>query len=160
MAARLPAMPATEKLHYSVDIAAPVQKVWETMFTQETYRDWTTAFSPGSRYVGSWDQGAKIRFLGAGDDEGMLSEIAENRKHEFVSIRHLGMLVGGKEDYDSPAVRAWAGAYENYTFQPIPGGTRLVIDQDMQADYVQFMNEAWPKALARLKALSEGAAKA
>lgn len=148
-------MPNTERLQFTIDIAAPVARVWDTMLSQPTYSDWTSAFAQGSTYEGSWEQGQRILFLGP-DGNGMVSEIAENRRHAFLSIRHLGMRVDGKEDFDSPQVRAWTPAYENYTFEAIPGGTRLRVDQDMAPEYAQFMRDTWPKALARLKALSEG----
>ena len=58
----------------------------------------------------------------------MVSEIAENKPNEFISIRHLGYIANGIEDTQSEAIRAWAPAYENYTFvatpQWNPGGRR------------------------------------
>jgi hypothetical protein len=34
-----------------------------------------------------------------GEKEGIVSEIAENRKNSFISIRHLGNILNGKERY-------------------------------------------------------------
>lgn len=148
-------MPSLMRLQFTRTIHAPVATVWEKMLDPEDYRRWTAAFAPGSRFEGSWEQGAKIRFLAPPANDGMLSEIAENRHHEFISIRHLGMLRDGVEDTTSDAVRAWAPAYENYTFTAVPGGTRLVIDQDVPADWAEHMLDGWPKALALLAALCE-----
>lgn len=86
----------------------------------------------------------------------MVAEIAENRPNEFISIRHLGFIAKGVEDTESESVRTWAPAYENYTFEQVPEGTRVVIDQDVTDEFESYMNEAWPKALARLKSLCEG----
>ena len=147
-------MSSMTRLQFSTTIAAPVETVWRLMLAPESYSDWTSAFSEGSRYEGSWEQGDKIRFLGPSGD-GMLSEIAENRRHAFLSIRHLGFLADGVEDTTSDAVRAWAPAYENYTFTALPEGTQLVVDQDVPAEWEQHMLDAWPKALALLKQLSE-----
>ena len=85
----------------------------------------------------------------------MLSEIAECRNNEFISIRHLGMISNGIEDTTSESVLAWAPAYENYTFIAAPEGTTLVVDLDIPGEWVEYMNEAWPKALMALKQLSE-----
>ncbi len=115
--------------------------VWEVMLGAETYRRWTTAFADSSYYEGSWRQGSRIRFLSLTGD-GMVAEIAENRPNEFISIRHLGYIVNGIEDTESEAVRAWAPAFENYTFAAVPEGTRLVVDQDATADFEQYMNDA------------------
>ena len=85
-----------QKIHFSVQIQAARQKVWDTMLQDQTYRKWTKAFNEGSYYVGSWEEGADIRFLGpdpSGEGEGgMVSRIKERRPPEFVSIEHLGIV--------------------------------------------------------------------
>ncbi len=148
-------MPAAKRLQFTTLIEAPVSRVYALMIAPESYRNWTSAFSEGSTYEGSWDAGQQIRFLSPSGD-GMVAEIAENRADEFISIRHRGFIAQGVVDTDSEAVRAWAPAYENYSFQAVPEGTRLVVDQDITEEFEGFMKETWPKALARLKALCEG----
>ncbi len=147
-------MPNVTRLQFSTTINAPVAVVWKTMLDADSYRRWTSAFTEGSYYEGSWSQGSRIRFLSPSGD-GMVAEIAENRPHEFISIRHLGYIANGVEDTTSDAIRAWAPAYENYTFQSVPEGTRLVVDQDVTANFEQFMKDTWPKALGLLKQLCE-----
>jgi len=141
-------------LHFPIFIAAPRQQVWSAMLHSPTYEQWTAAFCEGSRYEGSWDAGQRIRFL-TPSGEGMVAEIAEHRPAEFVSIRHLGSISNGVEDTTSEAVRAWAPCLENYTFSDAPGGTQLQVDVDTFSTYEQFMQDAFPKALARLKAICE-----
>jgi hypothetical protein len=145
-----------KKLEFSIVIQAPRAKVWETMLADATYREWTSLFCEGSYYEGSWEQGQRIRFLGPGGS-GMASVIAENRPHEYLSIKHLGMVSGGVEDTESDKVKSWSGALENYTFLPAGEGTELKIDLDVEADWEQFMLGAWPKALGKLKSLCEAA---
>ena len=147
-------MPANKRLQFSEVIEAPAERVVAVMTGQESYPQWASVFGEGSRFEGSWRQGERIRFL-AGSGEGMVAEIAEHRPDEFISIRHVGFLANGVEDTESDAVRAWAPAYENYTFQAVPGGTRLVVDQDVTDEWESFMRQTWPKALARLKELCE-----
>lgn len=147
-------MPTT-KLQWTIDIAAPVATVWSRMLDLESYKDWTSAFGAGSYYVGSWDQGARIVFTAPPGEDGMLAEIAENRRHQRLSIRHIGVLAGGVEDTESEMVRAWAPAYETYTFETTPTGTHLVVDLDITDEYAAMMQETWPKALDRLREISE-----
>ncbi len=147
-------MANVKHVQFSTTIQAPVAVVWERMFSPESYPLWTAPFAEGSYFEGSWSQGSRIRFL-LPSGEGMVAEIAESRPNEFISIRHLGDVVNGVDDTESDAVRAWAPAYENYTFHVVPEGTRLVVDQDVTADFEQFMNDTWPKALALLKRLCE-----
>jgi uncharacterized protein YndB with AHSA1/START domain len=143
-----------QRLRFTTTIDAPREHVWKTMLDQETYRRWTDAFTEGSYYEGSWDQGERIVFL-APSGEGMVAEIAESRKPEYISIRHLGMTKGGVEDTESEAVRAWTPAYENYTFSEKGGATELTVEMDVVPEYESFMAETWPKALAKLKEISE-----
>jgi hypothetical protein len=37
----------------------------------------------------------------------MVAEIAENRRNEFISIRHLGFIANGIVDTTSEVVKAW-----------------------------------------------------
>jgi hypothetical protein len=149
-------------LHFSIDIRAPKDKVWRTMFADNTYREWTSAFSPGSYFEGSWAQGSKILFLGPDPDEkvgigGMVSRIAENRLHEYMGIEHLGMVSNGVEDTQSDAVKDWAGARENYSFSESSGVTNLRVEMQTAPSYETIFNDSWPKALQKLKALCESA---
>ncbi|HEX5684573.1 MAG TPA: SRPBCC domain-containing protein [Ideonella sp.] len=146
-------MPALKRLQWSVDIAAPASVVYDTLIGPESYKQWTSAFGDGLYFEGSWQRGRRIRFLTPGG-EGVVSEIAENRPPEFLSIRHLGYIVDGVDDTSSEAIRAWAPAYENYTFTPTPQGTKLTVEQDM-TDEFEGMVKTWPKALSLLKALCE-----
>lgn len=150
-----------QKLHYEILIDSPVKKVWDTMLEDATYREWTALFHEGSRYEGSWDEGSKILFLGPGEDGqgegGMVSKIAENRLHEFISIRHYGFIFNGVEDTTSDFVKKWIDEdpRENYTFTNVDGKTQLVIDVDVDEDWADDLAQAWPKALERLKELCE-----
>jgi len=149
-------MTTKQTLEFTIDIDAPRPAVWDAMLGPETYKVWTAPFCEGSHYIGSWEQGQKIRFL-TPTGEGMVAEIAENRPHDYVSIRHLGEIArGGVEDTTSAKVRAWAPAYENYTFTGLPGGgTRVRVSVESLPDYVEFMQQAFPKALRSLKELCE-----
>lgn len=144
-----------KRLQFSTTIKAPAPVVLEAMLGAATYRRWTAAFAEGSYYEGSWSQGSRIRFLSPSGD-GMVAEIAENRPNEFISIRHLGVIANGIEDTDSDAARRWAPAYENYTFAAVPEGSRLVVDQDVTAEFEPYMKDAWPKALELLTQICEG----
>ena len=141
-------------LTFECTIHAPRADVWTAMLDPEGYKAWTAAFCEGSHYVGSWEQGARIRFLAPSGD-GMSAVIAENRLHEFVSIRHLGMIENSVEDTSSDKVRAWTPAHENYRFADVPGGCRVTVTLDTAAEWEQYMLDTYPMALALLKQLCE-----
>ena len=146
------------KLNFSIAIDAPISKVWDTMIEDKTYRIWTEEFSPGSHYIGNWNQGSKILFLGPSNDgklAGMVSRIKENKLHKYISIEHLGEVHDGVEDTTSDRVKVWAGALENYTFIDKNGKTELVVDMDINEEFVEMFEGMWPKALKKPKSLCE-----
>lgn len=148
-----------EKLHFSIVINAPKEKVWHAMLDDEPYREWTAAFNPGSYYEGTWEKGSKILFLGpdpsTGKLGGMVSRIADNRPYEFISIEHLGLVHDGVEDTESAEAKKWAPAYENYTFTEVEGGTEVVIDLDTEESMAEEFSKMWPAALEKLKEIAE-----
>jgi len=144
------------QLRFSETINASRDRIWQALFDDQTFRQWSSIFAEGSYFAGDWNQGSEIRFFNDGDD-GMLSEIAENRPHEFMSIRHVSFIVKGKVvDKTSDDVTSWAPAFENYTLKEIDGGTLLVVETDSFPEFNDFFNENWPKALKEVKRLAEG----
>ena len=147
-----------ETMHFSTQINAPAEIVWETMLDDATYRQWAGVFYPGSYFLGSWLPGSEIRFLGAsedGDVGGMVGVIAEHRPHEFVSIEYRGQIVDGIEDTTSADAQRVIGTHENYTFTQAGGVTTLTVDVDVDDEFIAMMGDAWPRALAKLGELAE-----
>ncbi|WP_445767369.1 SRPBCC family protein [Rheinheimera sp.] len=143
-----------KQLNFSVVINAPVQTVWQRMLSDVGYRHWTSAFCEGSYFKGSWQQGETIRFLSPSGD-GMVATIAEHIPLELLSIKHLGFIVAGVDDFSSDNVTSWAPAFENYRFRAVDSGIEVSIEQDIAPQYEQYMQDSWPKALQKLKALCE-----
>ncbi len=141
-------------LKFHTHINAPREKVWHAMLDDAPYREWTMPFFPGSYYLGDWSQGSTMRFLGPGEngeqDGGMYATIEENRAPEFVSIRHRGEIRDGVE------VPWESNGFENYTFEEKDGGTLVTVDMlNTPDEYAPVFNEAWPKALEKLKEVAQ-----
>jgi len=145
-------------LRFTVVVRARREAVWDAMLADATYRLWTAPFCEGSYFEGSWEAGAKIRFLGPGGQQGITSEIAESRRPEVVSIRHLGVVKDGVDDTTSPEATTWAPSYETYTFSEADGGTEVTATLDVPPDFEEYMSTTWPQALARLKEICEAQA--
>lgn len=141
-------------LEYSIVVAADRKTTWEKMLGAETYKVWTAPFCEESYYEGSWEMGQKILFLSPGGS-GMSSVIDENKLYEFISIKHIGFVKDGVEDTTSEAVKSWAPAFEKYWFAETPLGTEIRVSLDVEENWADFMNAAWPKALGALKELCE-----
>jgi hypothetical protein len=52
-------------------------------------------------------------------------------------------------------VEKWANGFENYTFSESNRTTTVTVDLDTTDDFIAYMNEAYPKALDKLKELFE-----
>jgi hypothetical protein len=142
-----------DSLHYSIIIDAPKARVHELMLADKTYREWTSFFAEGSYYQGSWEQGTQMLFTNADAGSGMSARIAAHRPVEFVSIELLGMLNNGELDTANPL----QGAFENYSYTEKDGITTLQVElKGLPAEWAEYLNTSWPKALEKLKTISEG----
>ncbi len=149
-------------IHFKISINAPVNLVFDKMLgltDKVTYEQWTAAFNPTSSYEGNWEQGQKMLFVGVdenGAKGGMISRIVAHEPNRFISIQHYGILKGDVELTEGEEVEEWAGGLENYTFEETNGTTIVRVDLDTAEDFLDYMNETYPLALAKLKKLCEG----
>jgi hypothetical protein len=143
-----------KKMNFSIDIRAPKDRVWKTLWEDSNYRKWTSAFAEGSHAVTDWNEGSKVLFLD-GKGQGMVSRIEKNRPNEYMSIEHLGIVKDGVEDINSEKVKDWQGAHENYTLKEKNGVTTLEVDMDSSEEFKEYFENTWPKALDLVKRISE-----
>lgn len=144
-----------QKLNFSITIHASKEKVWKTLWEDDSYRKWTSVFCEGSYAVtDNWKEGSKVLFLSPGGN-GMVSTVAANKPTDFMSFKHLGTVKDNVEDVSSEKVNEWAGAHENYTLKEAAGVTVLTVEMDITEDFKEYFVNTWPKALEQLKALAE-----
>jgi hypothetical protein len=144
-----------EKIHFSTDIDASNKKVWDVLWNDNSYREWTSVFAEGSyAKTDNWKEGSKVLFLGPGGD-GMVSRVAANKPNKFMSFEHLGMVKNGIEDTESEEVKGWAGAKENYTLIEDNGKTKLEVDLESTDEFKDYFLKTFPVALEKVKELSE-----
>ena len=129
---------------------ATPELLWELIVDPDHYRYWVSAFSEGSKFVGDWSQGSRIRFVmedESGLESGMLSEVVASEWPRHISIRHIGFIMNGIEDYDSPETKIWTPAYENYTLEPHEGGLcTFKLAQDIPESYEEEFIANWQVA--------------
>lgn len=143
--------PALNRLRFSIDIAAPRDKVWRVLWDDASFRDWTSVFAEGSYAVSDWNEGSTIQFIDPASRSGMSAIIEQKRPAEFMSFRHEAEIKDGQ--VQPPA--AWSGAHENYTLTANDGRTTLTVDLDAPDDHRQMFEDKFPQALERVKTLSE-----
>jgi len=144
-----------QKIHFSTSINAPREKVWNVLWNDNSYREWTSAFAEGSyAKTDNWKEGSKVLFLDP-KGSGMVSTVAKNKQNEFMSFKHLGVVKEGIEDTESESVQSWAGAMENYSLTENSGATKLDVDMDITDDFKDYFLKTWPVALEKVKELAE-----
>ncbi|PZD79342.1 SRPBCC domain-containing protein [Mesonia sp. K7] len=144
-----------KKQTFTTRIKAPKEKVWEVLWGDETYPQWTSAFSEGSIAKTDWKEGSKVEFIDRKSNSGMLARIAEKKEPEVMSFEHYGIIKDGVEDTQSEEVKAWAGARENYYLTQTGEETELKVISDVNEEYEEMFADMWPKALKKLKEISE-----
>lgn len=148
-----------QKISFSTPINAPKEKVWEMLWNLDGYRTWTSAFTEGSDVkTDNWKEGSKVLFIDA-NGSGMVATVAAHKPNEFMSFKHLGMLIDGVEDTSSEKVMSWAGAFENYSLEGENGTSTLSVEMDVTDDFKDYMQKTWPVALEKVKGMCEGTVK-
>jgi len=143
-------------IEFTKEIKAPAQKVWDTLWNEATYSQWTAPFNPngGSTMQSDWKVGGKTLFLDT-KGNGMVSTIkTRNEPHEIV-FEHLGEVMEGKEDTSSEKVKSWAGSLEEYHLSENNGITTLKASVQTGEEWEEMMNNGFTKGLEIVKKLSE-----
>ena len=145
-------------LHFEITINTVPEKVYKNMLDEKGYSEWTSVFTPTSRFIGTWEKGSKILFLGVdenGKTGGLVSQIRENIPNSYVGIDHIGVLHGDQEITSGPEVEKWCGVSENYTFTDNNGSTLLTVEVGINDEFENFMLDTYPKSLQILKSICE-----
>lgn len=138
-----------KQLNFTTTINAPAAKVWKVLWSDPTYRQWTAVFQEGSHAKSDWNEGSKIYFLD-GNGHGMFSIIEKSIPEVQMTFKHMGELKDGVE-----TVSAWAGAHESYYLSEENGITTLRTEVDITEDFADYFNNTFPKAIDRIKSISE-----
>ncbi len=138
-----------EQLTFTIDVNASPEKVWEVLWGEKTYNQWTKVFNEGSRAVTDWSEGSEVLFVGDTGD-GMYSKIEKKVVPSEMIILHLGEIKKGER-----VASDWGNGYERYFLEEKNGGTGLRVVLDSVPEFSGYFNDTFPKALALVKALSE-----
>ena len=134
---------------FTTEIDAPIEKVWESLWNEDSYKEWTKHFVPGSHYVSDWQISGRTLFLGP-DGNGMFATITKLNKPYEVTFLHQGEIWDGVEK-ESIA----GGAYERYVLIESDGSTTLTVSVDVDDQYEEHMDEGFSKGLEEVKRIAE-----
>lgn len=143
-------------IHFTKEIKAPAQKVWDTLWNESTYPQWTSAFNPNgvSTVQSDWQVGGRTLFLDE-KGNGMVSTIKAKEEPYQMVFEHLGQVIDGKEDTSSEEVKSWAGSLEEYHLSENNGITTLKASVQTGEEWEEMMNKGFTNGLEVVKNLSE-----
>lgn len=139
---------------FSITIHASPATVWQVLWNDESYREWTSVFAPDSHAITDWKQGSKVLFVDS-NNNGMISHIKELVPNAKMTFEHLGEVTNGTEDTISEQAKQWAGAIEEYILKPSGNHTELSVSMDMADEFVEEFAIAFPKGLEKVKQMAE-----
>lgn len=144
-----------ETLSYEIIINAPKQKVWDVLWGENTYSEWTKFFSLGSQMKSDWKVGGKTYFVNQ-EGEGMVSTIDSLEEPDQIIFKHLGMVdKNGVEDTESMEIKQWSGCFEKYILIDYDGKTKLHTEVQVEKNWEEHMNNGFNKGLEVVKNLAE-----
>jgi len=146
-----------ETLSYEIVINASQQKVWDTLWNEKSYAQWTKFFNPASDSLmrSDWKVGGKTYFTNT-DGEGMVSTIDLLEEPNQIIFKHLGMIdKDGNEDTESREVKQWSGCFEKYILIDFDGKTKLHAEVQVENEWQEHMNTGFTKGLEIVKHLAE-----
>ena len=138
-----------ETIKFKIKINAPKHIVWEALWNEVNYPKWTSVFGEENKAISDWNEGSKIQFI-AKDGGGLFSIIEKKVINEEIIFKHLGEIKSGEE-----IINEWAGAKEKYILNEIDNSTVLKVEMDIKAEYNDYFNDVFPKALQIIKQISE-----
>jgi len=138
-----------KELEFSIDINASKEKVWNTLWEDTTFREWSNFIDEGMYMEGIMKEGNEVKFLSP-TGYGVLSLIDKLVHNELVSFKHMTDLKDGGE-----REKEWTGGRESYSLAEKDGTTTLTVNIDVPPEQENNFNYRLPKALAHIKTLAE-----
>jgi hypothetical protein len=139
-------------MQFRTEIHATKEKVWDTLWQDETFREWAALIDPGTYMLGDLKEGNEVQYISAENGYGVTSLVEKLTPGEFLLLRHSADTqdMGERE-----REKEWTGGAESYTLSEKDGNTTLTVAFDVPPDLGEYFKTHYPKALERVKLLAE-----
>ena len=141
-----------KEMQFTIEISASRQKVWDTLWQDETFRQWAGLIDPGTYMVGELVEGKEVQFVSAENGYGVTSLVEKLTHGEFLLLRHQADT---QQFGESGRDKEWTGGTESYMLTEQDGVTTLIAAFDVPSEMEDYFADAYPKALACVKELAE-----
>ena len=139
-------------MQFSIEIKAPKERVWDTLWQDETFRDWANIIDPETYMVGELKEGHEIQFISGDSGYGVTSLVEKLVPGEYLLLKHHADT---QEEGKREREKEWTGGGERYSLVNQDGTTTLTTVFDVPSELEDYFQVAYPKALERIKVLAE-----
>lgn len=141
-----------KEMQFSIEIHAIKEMVWDTLWQDETFRQWASVIDPETYMVGDLREGNEIQFISSENGYGVKSFVEKLVAGESLLLRHSADTQEyGKQERE----KEWTGGEESYTLAEKDGTTTLTVVFDVPLELEEYFKVNYPKALERVKVLTE-----
>lgn len=135
-------------LKFSEEISATPEKIWEILWSKDSYGKWAGSLAKDIYFEGDWSEGSEMSFFDA-EKNGMYNLVLRNIPTKEMQIKHLGWIFGGEKKPEN-----WHSG-EKFLLEKNENGTVLSIAVDTTEEFASFYENKFPAALKKIKQLSE-----
>lgn len=139
-------------MQFSIEINASKEKVWKTLWEDNTFREWADIIDPETYMLGDLKEGNEIQFISGSSGYGVTSLVEKVIDYEFLILRHHADTQGvGKRERE----KEWTGGKEIYTLIENNSVTTFTAEIDVPSELQEYFQNTYPKAFAKIKAIAE-----
>ncbi len=141
-----------KKMQFSTQIDASKEKVWDTLWRDETFREWASIIDPETYMVGELKEGNEIQFISSHGGYGVTSLVETLVINEFLLLRHNADT---QEEGKLEREKQWTGGSESYSLVENGSVTTVTISFDVPLELEKYFKISYLKALECVKSLAE-----
>src|SRR5690349_15212765 len=120
-----------KEMQFTIDIHATKERVWDTLWRDETFREWAGLIDPGTYMLGDLKQGSEVQFISAENGYGVTSLVDKLVEGESVLFRHQADT---QDDGERTRENEWTGGAESYALTEQGDITTLTAAFDVPAE--------------------------
>jgi hypothetical protein len=140
------------EMRFSIKIDATKKRVWDTLWQDETFREWASIIDPETYMIGSLKQGGEVQFISAANGYGVTSLVEKLVIGELLILRHRADT---QKDGNQKRENEWSGGAESYSLAEKDSSTILSVTFDVPPNQEKYFKVNYPIALERVKVLAE-----
>lgn len=141
-----------KEMQFSIEIHAAKDRIWDTLWQDETFGQWAGIIDPGTYMVGDLEEGNQVQFISAENGYGVTSLVEKLTPGEFLRLRHQADT---QDDGKRERKKEWSGGEENYELAEKDGTTTVTVAFDVPEEMEEYFKINYPKSLERVKVLAE-----